>query len=290
MLTISNLSKVYPNKKKALDSISLTITTGMFGLLGPNGAGKSTLMRILATLQEPTTGSITLYGLDAIRQKQEVKRILGYLPQEFGFNKKDSALSMLRHFAILRGVTSATQRSMLVEALLHKVNLWDVKKEKLGDFSGGMKQRLGIALVLLGNPKLIIVDEPTAGLDPDERNRFHNLLSEMGEDVIVILSTHIVEDVRDLCTNMAIINNGKISLNESPYQAIAKLKGKIWTKQIDKKELSELSKRFNLISSRLFAGKTIVNIFSDVNPENGFSIATPSLEDAYFLNLKSCIH
>lgn len=290
MLEIKNLSKTYPNGKKALNNVSLTLGNGMFGLLGPNGAGKSTLMRTLATLQEPTSGSITLNGLDMLKEKQEVKRVLGYLPQEFGFNKKDTASELLQHFAVLKGVRRSGDRKELAEALLKKVNLWDVRKQKLGSFSGGMKQRLGIALVLLGNPKLIIVDEPTAGLDPDERNRFHNILSELGEDVVVILSTHIVEDVSDLCTQMAIINQGKIIQSESPLQAIEKLTGKIWTKEIEKSELPGLSKNFNVISSRLYAGKTIVTIFSEINPGEGFLLSQPSLEEAYFLSLKSDVN
>lgn len=290
MLEIKDLSKIYPNGKKALNNVSLTLGNGMFGLLGPNGAGKSTLMRILATLQEPTSGTITLNGLDVLNERQAVKRLLGYLPQEFGFNKKDTAFELLQHFAVLKGVRESGKRKELAEALLKKVNLWDVRKQKLGSFSGGMKQRLGIALVLLGNPKLIIVDEPTAGLDPDERNRFHNILSELGEDVVVILSTHIVEDVSDLCTQMAIINQGKIIQSESPHQAIEKLKGKIWTREIEKSELPVLSQNFNVISSRLYAGKTIVHIFSESNPGDGFLLAQPSLEEAYFLSLKSDVN
>ncbi len=285
-LSIQNLSKTYPNGKQALLDVSLEIGTGMFGLLGPNGAGKSTLMRTLATLQEADSGAVTFGDVNVLTQKQEVKRFLGYLPQEFDFYKREKATDLLSHFALLKGVTNKKERAELVEALLRKVNLWDERKQKLGTFSGGMKQRFGIAVILLGNPKLIIVDEPTAGLDPNERNRFHNLLSELGENMIVILSTHIVEDVSDLCTKMAIINNGEIVYEDAPLQAIAKLEGKIWKKTIDKEQLDETESRFDVISTKLYAGRTIVHAYADSNPGDGFEASETSLEDVYFLQLK----
>ena len=233
-LKIRNLSKTYTNGVKALDDVSLDISSGMFGLLGPNGAGKSTLMRTLATLQQADHGSASLGDINVLAEKQRVKQILGYLPQEFGFYPKDRSYDLLNHFALLKGIRNGKQRTQTVERLLKRVNLWDVRKRKLGSFSGGMKQRFGIALVLLGNPKLIIVDEPTAGLDPAERNRFHDLLSDIGQDIVVILSTHIVEDVSDLCTHMAIIKDGRILLSDSPAQAVGELEGKLWKKEVTK--------------------------------------------------------
>lgn len=284
-LTISNLSKTYSNGVQALKNVSLIIPTGMFGLLGPNGAGKSTLMRIIATLQEADSGSVMLDGLDVLKEKHEVRKILGYLPQEFGVYPKISAASLLDHFAVLKGVGNKKERKELVEALLQQTNLWDVRKNNLGTFSGGMKQRFGIAQALLGNPKLIIVDEPTAGLDPAERNRFHNLLSEIGENIIVILSTHIVDDVSDLCSRMAIIHKGEMLLKGEPLKLIEALHGKIWKKMIEKAELPNYKISHNVISSRMYAGKSIINVYSDSSPDASFESVKPSIEDVYFVNI-----
>jgi len=285
-LLIRNLSKTYANGVVALDDVSLEIPTGLFGLLGPNGAGKSTLMRTIATLQEADSGEITFEGIDVLRQKSQVKKILGYLPQNFGFYPRDTGYDLLDHFTLLRGVRNRTKRKTKVEQLLKRVNLWNERKQKLGTYSNGMRQRFGIALALLGNPKLIIVDEPTAGLDPEERVRFHNLLSEIGENIVVILSTHIVDDVSDLCTNMAIIDQGRIILKGSTLGAMSQLNGRIWEKEIPKGDLAEYQEKYNLISTRLFAGKTFVYIYSETSPENGFSNIKPSLEDVYFYHLK----
>lgn len=284
-LSISNLSKTYANGVVALDDVSLDIPTGLFGLLGPNGAGKSTLMRTIATLQEADSGGITFEGIDVLRQKSEVKKVLGYLPQNFGFYPKDTGYNLLDHFTLLKCVKDKKERKAKVEELLKRVNLWNERRQKLGTYSNGMKQRFGIAQALLGNPKLIIVDEPTAGLDPEERVRFHNLLSEIGENIVVILSTHIVDDVSDLCTNMAIIDRGRIILKENTLHSMSQLKGKIWKKEIPKAELPEYEEKYNLISTRLFAGKTFIHIYSETNPENGFSNIIPSLEDVYFYHL-----
>jgi ABC-2 type transport system ATP-binding protein len=285
-LRIDNLSKTYPNGVQALRDVTLTISTGMFGLLGPNGAGKSTLMRTIATLQEADSGSITLDGLDVLRRKDEVRRVLGYLPQELGVYPRVSAEGLLDHFAILKGITGRALRKDTVAALLQRVNLYDVRKQNLGTFSGGMRQRFGIAQALLGNPKLIIVDEPTAGLDPGERVRFHNLLAEIGENVIVILSTHIVEDVSDLCSRMAIISQGRVLAEGEPSQRIANLEGKIWRRVIGKGELPQLQNSHAVISTRLTAGKTVVHVFSEERPA-GFEAVHPSLEDVYFSTLHS---
>jgi len=284
-LNVSNLSKTYPNGVQALKNVALSIPTGMFGLLGPNGAGKSTLMRTIATLQEPDAGSIFLDGLDVVKQKGEVRKILGYLPQEFGVYPKVSAEMMLNHLAVLKGITSAKERKELVDALLHQTNLYDVRKKNLGTFSGGMKQRFGIAQALLGNPKLIIVDEPTAGLDPAERNRFHNLLSEIGENIVVILSTHIVDDVSDLCSHTAIISAGEVLLTGEPLKVIKDLQGKIWKKTIDKRELRDYQSRFKVISTRLFAGKTVIHVFSETQPDGTFEVVEAGLDDVYFSTL-----
>ena len=283
-LRIHNLSKTYPNGVQALCDVSLTIPTGMFGLLGPNGAGKSTLMRTIATLQEADSGSITFGGLDVLRKKDEVRRVLGYLPQEFGVYPRVSAEDLLEHFAILKGITDRRLRKETVTALLQRVNLYDVRKQKLGTFSGGMRQRFGIAQALLGDPRLLIVDEPTAGLDPGERVRFHNLLAEIGENVIVILSTHIVEDVSDLCSRMAIISHGRVLAEGEPSQRIAHVGGKIWRRVIDKGELPLLQNDHAVISTRLAAGKTVVHVFSEERPA-GFEPVHPSLEDVYFSTL-----
>ncbi|WP_266367739.1 ABC transporter ATP-binding protein [Tellurirhabdus rosea] len=281
-LTIQNLSKTYPNGVKALDDVSLTIPTGMFGLLGQNGAGKSTLMRTLATLQDADSGSAFLGDIDVLNQKDAVRRLLGYLPQEFGVYPKVAAVDMLDHLAILKGVTNGSQRKELVNALLQRVNLYEHRKKAVSSYSGGMRQRFGIAQALIGNPKLIIVDEPTAGLDPGERNRFYNLLSEIGENVIVILSTHIVQDVMELCNNMAIIHKGRVLYSGSPGTAVDQLEGSIWEKSITKAELPEYQKQFTVISNKLVAGKPLIHIYSDDVPGPGFHPTRPDLEDVFF--------
>ena len=285
-LKITNLSKTYPNGVQALKNIDLTIPKGMFGLLGPNGAGKSTLMRTIATLQEADNGGITLNGLDVLKQKAEVRKRLGYLPQEFGVYPKISAEAMLDHFAELKGIVNKKERKEVVKALLEQTNLYHVKNKNLSGYSGGMKQRFGIAQALLGNPNLIIVDEPTAGLDPAERNRFHNLLSEIGENIIVILSTHIVDDVSDLCKKMAIINEGELLLHGEPLDLVKKVDGKIWEKVIEKSELNNYQENFNIISSRLYLGQIIIHAFSDTQPDS-FELIKPNLEDVYFSSIKN---
>jgi ABC-type multidrug transport system ATPase subunit len=286
-LRIDRLSKTYSNGVRALIDVQLTIPTGMFGLLGPNGAGKSTLMRTIATLQEADSGSITLDGLDILRQKDEVRRILGYLPQEFGVYPKISAETMLNHFAVLKGIHNNRERKETVAALLQRTNLYEVRRQNLGTFSGGMRQRFGIAQALLGNPKLIIVDEPTAGLDPGERVRFHNLLSEIGENVVVILSTHIVDDVSDLCSRMAIISGGRVLMSGEPLQSIRDLEGKIWRRVVPKSDLEGFQREFAVISSRLVAGRTVIHVFSDTRPDTTFEPVGTSLEDVYFSTLKT---
>lgn len=283
-LTIQNVSKNYPNGVKALDTISLTIHNGMFGLLGANGAGKSTLMKTIASLQEPSSGTITFNGVDVMEHPQAVRNQLGYLPQEFGVYPKISAEQLLNHLAVLKGITKKGERKEQVTALLQQVNLYQHRKKAAFTFSGGMRQRFGIAQALLGNPQLIIVDEPTAGLDPEERNRFLNLLSEIGENVIVILSTHIVEDVRDLCKNMAILAHGKIISKGNPAELVESLQGKIWSKIIRKEELEAHQKSFQVISSKLVSGETQIRVRSDVQP-NGFEPIKPNLEDFYFSTL-----
>jgi ABC-2 type transport system ATP-binding protein len=285
-LSIRNLSKTYPNGVQALDDVSLDIPTGMYGLLGPNGAGKSTLMRTLATLQDADRGSVRLIStddgaIDVLKDKDAVRRVLGYLPQEFGVYPRIPAVEMLTHLATLKGVPGA-QRKDVVEALLKRVNLWEHRKKAVSSYSGGMRQRFGIAQALLGDPKLIIVDEPTAGLDPGERNRFYNLLSEIGENVIVILSTHIVEDVRELCSNMAIINRGRVLYSGAPDAALLALEGKVWEKSIAKTEIDEYQQQYHVISSKLVAGKPIVHVLSSDDPGNGFKAAEVSLEDVFF--------
>lgn len=280
-LSINNLSKTYPNGVQALKDVSLEIPTGMFGLLGPNGAGKSTLMRILATLQEADTGNVTLGDIDVLNDKEAVRKVLGYLPQEFGVYPRMSALHLLNHFATLKGIP-ASERKELVDTLLQRVNLWEHRKKSVSSYSGGMRQRFGIAQALIGDPKLIIVDEPTAGLDPGERNRFYNLLSEIGENVIVILSTHIVDDVHELCSNMAIINLGEVVYTGAPSQALKTLEGKIWQKVISKNELESYHDQFQVISSKLVAGKPIIHVLSEDIPGDGFQVADPGLEDVFF--------
>src|SRR5687768_3194004 len=281
-LQIRDVSKTYPNGVQALKDVTLTIPAGMYGLLGPNGAGKSTLMRILATLQEPDSGSIRLGDLDVVRQKDEVRKTLGYLPQEFGVYPKVSAEDLLSHFALLKGIGERRARREVVEALLRQTNLWEVRRQKLGGYSGGMKQRFGVAVALLGNPRLLIVDEPTAGLDPAERVRFLNLLSELGENSAVILSTHIVEDVSELCTRMAIIDRGEILLEAEPLGAIAGMRGKIWRSVIEKSALAEVERAHAVISTKLLAGRTVVHVYGETAPGAGFGPAEPDLEDVYF--------
>jgi ABC-type multidrug transport system ATPase subunit len=281
-LRISQLSKTYPNGTHALKDVSLTIPPGMFGLLGPNGAGKSTLMRTLATLQEADGGTVTLGAIDVLREKDAVRRTLGYLPQEFGVYPKVSAEELLEHFAVLKGITGRRERKETVKALLEQTNLYEARKKKLGGYSGGMRQRFGIAVALLGNPRLIIVDEPTAGLDPAERVRFLNLLSELGENAIVILSTHIVEDVSELCQRMAIINRGEILLEAEPLAAIDAVQGKVWKKIIAKDELAAHEAANRVISTRLLAGRTVIHVFSAERPDASFDAVEASLEDVYF--------
>ncbi|HSG48760.1 MAG TPA: ABC transporter ATP-binding protein [Longimicrobiales bacterium] len=284
-LRVRDLSKTYPNGVQALKDVSLDIPPGMFGLLGPNGAGKSTFMRILATLQDADTGTATLGGTDVLREKEAVRKVLGYLPQEFGVYPRTSAVAMLDHLAVLKGVSSAVERRELVEALLHRVNLWDVRKKDLSGYSGGMKQRFGIAQALIGDPRLVIVDEPTAGLDPGERNRFYNLLAEIGEDRIVILSTHIVEDVRELCTRMAIIHEGEVRYAGSPDDALDALAGRIWEKTVSKRELPDHEAEYRVISSKLVAGRPVLHVLSDQDPGNGFVPAQTTLEDVFFTRI-----
>jgi ABC-2 type transport system ATP-binding protein len=284
-LRIEGLSKAYPNGVRALDNVSLTIPPGMYGLLGPNGAGKSTLMRTIATLQEPDTGQIHMGEIDVLRQKLELRKTLGYLPQEFGVYPRTSAQDMLSHLALLKGIVNAKQRKAAVEALLHRTNLWEHRKKALTGFSGGMRQRFGIAQALLGDPQLLIVDEPTAGLDPGERNRFYGLLSDIGENVIVILSTHIVEDVMELCTNMAIIHQGKVLFAGAPADAVTGLEGRIWRKSIAKPEMKEYEQRYRVISNKLIAGKPLIHVYAAQNPGDGFQPVSPDLEDVFFTRI-----
>jgi ABC-type multidrug transport system ATPase subunit len=285
-LTITGLSKTYPNGVHALKNISLSIGNNMFGLLGPNGAGKSSLMRTIATLQEPDSGTITLDGINVLKDKDAVRQRLGYLPQEFGVYPKMSAVDMLSHLAVMKGITNAGERKEMVDALLNQTNLWTFRKKALSTYSGGMKQRFGIAQALLGKPRLIIVDEPTAGLDPAERNRFLNLLSAIGRDVTVILSTHIVEDVRELCPRMAIIAEGELLYEGAPSEALAALNGKIWSKVVaTDDELRELEKDLRVISSHLVAGQHEIRVYADAAPGAGFRGVESGLEDVYFLNL-----
>jgi len=287
-LNIQNLSKTYPGGVKALDNISMTIPRGMFGLLGPNGAGKSTLMRTLATLQTADSGVVTLGDIDVLTQPDRVRQILGYLPQEFGVYPRTSALSLLTHLAALKGVGTHTRdRRSVVEHLLDRVNLSDVRHKPVSNYSGGMRQRFGIAQALLGDPKILIVDEPTAGLDPGERNRFYNLLAEVGESVIVILSTHIVDDCKQLCTNMAIIHHGKLLYRGAPDQAEAHMNGKVWEKAMSKAELASLGSQLTVLSSKLIAGRPVVRVFSEVDPGHGFHTTTPNLEDVFFVHLQA---
>lgn len=285
MLELKNVSHVYSNGVRALDDVTLSVPKGMFGLLGPNGAGKSTLMRTVATLQTPTSGSITFDGIDILADPESLRKRLGYLPQDFGVYPRVSAYDMLDHMAVLKGIGSSKARKETVETLLNQVNLWDVRKKAIAGFSGGMRQRFGIAQALIGNPDLIIVDEPTAGLDPEERNRFLNLLAEIGENVVVILSTHIVEDVADLCPSMAVLVNGQIKLEGAPLDLIERARGTIWAKTIERSTLDGYRNMYEVISTRLFAGKTIIHILSDTDPGDGFTSVEGGLEDVYFSTL-----
>jgi len=287
MLTIRDLSKTYANGVQALRDVTLDIPTGMFGLLGPNGAGKSTLMRTIATLQDADSGTIMLDDLDVLRDKARVRQVLGYLPQDFGVYPKVSAQDMLDHFAVLKGYVQRKERKEAVEALLQQVNLWDVRKRKLGTFSGGMRQRFGIAQALLGNPRLVIVDEPTAGLDPEERNRFLNLLAGIGEQVVVILSTHIVEDVADLCPRMAIISRGQVLMSGEPREAIGTLRDRVWSKLVSKAALAEYQQRYAVLSTRLIGGQPLIHVYSEARPEQGFEPVAAGLEDVYFRQLRT---
>jgi ABC-2 type transport system ATP-binding protein len=287
-LTLRNITKTYPGGVTALDDLTLTIPTGMFGLLGPNGAGKSTLMRSIATLQDVDSGTITLGDLDVRREQDELRRVLGYLPQDFGLYPNVDAVTMLSHIAALKGLGTTGERKDMVEALLQRTNLWNHRKKKLGGYSGGMRQRFGIAQALLGQPKLIIVDEPTAGLDPEERNRFLNLLSEIGENVIVILSTHIVEDVSEVCSRMAIIDQGRVLTEGEPHQAVEAIRGKTWRLEVnrdDPNELPRLHEEHMVISTRLAGGRTIIHVFSETHPGPRFQAADPDLQDVYFTTL-----
>ncbi len=286
-LKISNLSKTYANGVKALNGITLDIPIGLFGLLGPNGAGKSTLMRTLATLQVADAGSIYLGPLNVLEEKQEIRKVLGYLPQEFGLYPKITAEDLLHHLAILKGITHKGTRKALVQELLHKTNLYEKKKHYLGSFSGGMKQRFGIAQALLSNPKLLIVDEPTAGLDPMERNRFYNLLSALGEDTIVILSTHIVEDVKELCPEMAIINQGKVLMKGNPITAMEELNGRLYQKSIPKNELEDYKTAFHVIADKYYLGQPVISILSDIDPGDGFVAIAAGLEELYFSHIQT---
>ncbi|MPR36959.1 ABC transporter ATP-binding protein [Salmonirosea aquatica] len=289
-LSIHNISKAYPNGRsaaavQALRDVSLTIPNGMYGLLGPNGAGKSTLMRTLATLQEPDEGQILLGEIDILKQKDEARQALGYLPQEFGLYPKARAEDMLDYFAVLKGITHRASRREVVQALLKQTNLWEKRRQKLGGFSGGMRQRFGVAVALLGSPKLLIVDEPTAGLDPAERVRFLNLLSELGEKSVVILSTHIVEDVSELCTRMAIIDQGRILLEAETLKVVEGIRGKIWRRIVEKRGLPALEREHTVISTKLLSGRTVVHVYEETDPGNGFESVAPDLEDVYFTTL-----
>jgi ABC-2 type transport system ATP-binding protein len=285
MLHLDDVSHVYPNGTRALDHVTLDIPRGMYGLLGPNGAGKSTLMRAIATLQTPSEGRIRFGDIDVIKEPEQLRRTLGYLPQDFGVYPRVSAYEMLDHMAVLKGVTAPADRKETVETLLQQVNLWTVRKKMLSSFSGGMRQRFGIAQALIGNPGLIIVDEPTAGLDPEERNRFLNLLAEIGESVVVILSTHIVEDVSDLCHRMAVLANGRVQVEGSPQELIHSTRGRVWRKVVDRAELARHREQYEILSTRLLAGRTVVHILSDRDPGNGFTAADAGLQDVYFCTL-----
>jgi ABC-type multidrug transport system ATPase subunit len=289
MLEIANLSHTYPNGTVALDDVTLSIPRGMYGLLGPNGAGKSTLMRTVATLQQPTAGTIRFGDIDVLAEPQRLRRTLGYLPQDFGVYPRVSCYAMLEQLALLKGITGSSERRSVVETLLNQTNLWAVRNKSIAGFSGGMRQRFGIAQALIGNPELIIVDEPTAGLDPEERNRFLNLLAAIGDNVVVILSTHIVDDVADLCPRMAVLANGRVQLEGKPAELIASTRGKVWKKAIRHDELADYQSKYEVISTRLFAGNTIVHVLSDTQPQ-GFDAVEGGLEDVYFTTLSNLRH
>ncbi|AUC14932.1 multidrug ABC transporter ATP-binding protein [Tenacibaculum sp. SZ-18] len=286
-LVIKNVSKTYDNGVKALQNVSLEIPKGMFGLLGPNGAGKSTLMRTIATLQDADQGELSFNNINIQNDKHSLRKILGYLPQQFGVYPKMSAEILLNHLAVLKGITIKKERKAIVDALLHKTNLYEVRKQNLEGFSGGMKQRFGIAQALLNNPKLLIVDEPTAGLDPKERNRFYNLLSEIAENIVVIFSTHIVDDIKELCSNMAIMNRGEVVLTGKPLELIQQLEGKVYQKSIKRKELEHYKQEYHVINDKLFLGKPIIRVFSEVHPGNGFIPVKATLEDLYFSKINN---
>jgi len=288
-LQIKNLSKQYGNGVVALNNVSLTISKGMFGLLGPNGAGKSSLMRTLATLQDADSGTVTLGDIDVLNDKESVRKVLGYLPQEFGVYPRTSAAELLDHLALLKGFDNRAERKEIVNQLLVKTNLYDLRKKSVSSFSGGMKQRFGIAQSLIGNPKLVIVDEPTAGLDPGERNRFYNILSEIGENIILLLSTHIVQDVRELCTQMAIMDNGKVLFSGNTDDAIQLVKGKVWEKKVEKSELPTYQSGYKIVSNKLAGGKPLIHVFSETGLNNGFVRAEETLEDVFFAKLNELI-
>ena len=285
MLSISGLSHSYDGRTRALDDVTLDVPRGMFGLLGPNGAGKSTLMRCVATLQVPTAGSIVFDGIDVLAEPARLRAVLGYLPQDFGVYPRVSAYDMLDHLAVLKGLVARGERRDTVETLLHQVNLWEVRRKPIAGFSGGMRQRFGIAQALIGRPRLIIVDEPTAGLDPEERNRFNNLLAEIGENMVVILSTHIVDDVTDLCSRVALMVDGRIVANDTPAALIDAFHGKVWARTIDKAELAACRERFGVIATRLRAGQTQIHVLADAAPEPAFEPVPSNLEDVYFATL-----
>lgn len=287
LLKISGLNKTYPNGVQALADVNMEISEGMFGLLGPNGAGKSTLMRTLATLQEADSGSAILDEIDIIKDPVALRRVLGYLPQEFGVYPRITASQLLDHIAILKGITNKKERKNLVDYLLQKVNLYEVRNKNVKGFSGGMKQRVGIAQALIGKPRLIIVDEPTAGLDPGERNRFHNLLADVASEVIIILSTHIVDDVRELCTNMAIMNHGRIIYHGSPQSVLEELNGQVWEKSIARDELDAYKQSYSVISDKMVAGNPLIHVLSEGNPGDGFIEVAPNLEDVFFTKINS---
>ena len=288
-IVINNLNKQYSNGVHALDNVSLTIDKGMFGLLGPNGAGKSSLMRTLATLQDADSGTATLGDIDILNNKEAVRKVLGYLPQEFGVYPRSSATDLLDHLALLKGFSNGKERKEMVNMLLQKVNLFEHRKKAVSSYSGGMRQRFGIAQCLIGSPKLVIVDEPTAGLDPGERNRFYNILSEIGEHIIVILSTHIVQDVRELCTQMAIMDKGKVLFSGNTDDALHQIKGKVWERKVDKSSLAEFQNNYKIISSKLVGGKPLIHVFSDVDLDNGFAKAEENLEDVFFAKLNELV-
>ncbi|RZJ69505.1 ABC transporter ATP-binding protein [Flavobacterium sp.] len=288
-LVIDNIDKKYPNGVHALNGVSVSIEKGMFGLLGPNGAGKSSLMRTLATLQEVDSGSAFLGDIDVLHDKESVRKVLGYLPQEFGVYPRTSAVDLLDHLALLKGFDNKTERRQMIDELLVKVNLWEHRKNAVSSYSGGMRQRFGIAQCLIGNPKLVIVDEPTAGLDPGERNRFYNILSEIGENVIVILSTHIVQDVRELCTQMAIMDKGRVLFSGNTDEALLQIKDKVWERKIDKHELSQYQQDFKVISNKLVGGTPLIHVFSENAPSSGFVKAEENLEDVFFAKIHELV-